>query len=160
MYGKDLLTRQERVEVRRDYTSERLIKPTNIKKAKSLGYLAIQGVVVIRGKIRKGSFRKPSLKATGRKPSKRGIKKITLSLRSREIIERRISKKYPNLVILGSYWMEESGQHKWYEIIFVDPQHPSIRNRQKYKSLIESPGVMSRQFRGATSAGKKSKSSK
>jgi len=44
------------------------------------------------------------------------------------IAEERAARKYPNLVVLGSYWVGEDGMYEWYEVVMVDPHHPSVKN--------------------------------
>ena len=41
--------------------------------------------------------------------------------------EERVARKYPNLEVIGSYWVWEDGISKWFEIILVDPDSPSIK---------------------------------
>ena len=41
-----------------------------------------------------------------RKPSKAGIKKITMAKSIQRIAEERVSRRYPNLEVLNSYWDE------------------------------------------------------
>ena len=42
-----------------------------------------------------------------RKPSKSGITKITMAKSTQRIAEERASKRYPNLEVLNSYWVEK-----------------------------------------------------
>ena len=74
----------------------RVDKPTNIPRARSLGYKAKKGFVVCRIRIRKGSglHKKPT---RGRKPRRMGVMKLTRRTSIQAIAERRVGKKYPNL---------------------------------------------------------------
>lgn len=47
---------------------------------------------------------------------------------ARWIAEEKAARKFPNLVVLGSYWVGEDGVYKWYEVVMADPNHPSIKN--------------------------------
>jgi large subunit ribosomal protein L15e len=38
-----------------------------------------------------------------------------------------VLKKYPNLILLNSYWLYEDGKHAWYEVIMADPTHQVMR---------------------------------
>ena len=42
-----------------------------------------------------------------RKPSNAGIKKITMAKSIQRIAEERVSRRYPNLEVLNSYWVGE-----------------------------------------------------
>ena len=52
-----------------------------------------------------------------RKPSNAGIKKITMAKSIQRIAEERVSRRYPNLEVLNSYWVGEDGKNKFYEVI-------------------------------------------
>ena len=105
----------------------RVRKPTRLDKARKLGYKAKQGFVVLRAKIRRGGRRKPR-PVLGRRQKRMGVKKFTPAKSIRLIAEERTARKYPNLEVLNSYWVWQDGQYKWYEIIMVDPNHPSIKS--------------------------------
>jgi large subunit ribosomal protein L15e len=141
------------VELRRSPSIYRVNKPSNIARARSLGYKAKQGYIVVRSKIRKGTMRKLRPKM-GRKPGNLGVKKITTKKNLQRIAEERASKRYPNLITLNSYYLIEDGRHKWFEIIMVDPNHPRIISDPKI-NWITNPKNKQRAFRGLTSAGKR-----
>ena len=54
----------------------RIERPTRIDRARTLGYKAKQGYIVVRTRIRRGGRRKPRPKM-GRKPKKMGVKRFT-----------------------------------------------------------------------------------
>jgi large subunit ribosomal protein L15e len=149
------LHRKRLVEWRRGPTVERVDRPTRIDRARALGFKAKPGFVVVRAKVRRGSLRKRAI-VKGRKPKKRGINKITSKLNLKRIAEQRAHKRYPNLEILNSYWVGEDGRFKYYEVIFVDPDHPSIRNDPKINWICK-PNQKGRTYRGKTSAGIKTR---
>ena len=68
----------------------------------------------------------------------------------------RAARKYPNLEVLNSYYVGESGKYKWYEVILVDPHHPVIKSDPKINWICR-PCNRGRAFRGLTSAGKKAR---
>ncbi len=105
----------------------RVEKPTRLDRARSLGYKAKKGFVVVRTRVRRGGRRKirPIL---GRRQKRMGVKKYTPAKSKRLIAEERAARKYPNLEVLNSYWVWEDGQYKWFEIVMVDPSHPAIRS--------------------------------
>jgi large subunit ribosomal protein L15e len=64
----------------------------------------------------------------GRRQKRMGVSKYTPSKSIKLIAEERVARKYPNLEVLNSYWVWEDGVSKWYEVILVDPSHPSIKS--------------------------------
>lgn len=151
-YVKDLQW-QRLIEWRKEENFCRIERPTRLDRARKLGYKAKQGYVLVRGRVRKGSFRKRKINK-GRKPKRKGINKITTGKSTQRIAEERSAKRYPNLEVLNSYWVGEDGKHKWYEIIMVDPHHPVIKSDPKI-NWIADPKQRGRVYRGLTSAGKK-----
>ncbi len=94
----------------------RVDRPLNPLRARSLGYKAMKGYVVVRVRVAKGKRRrrKPDL---GRKPGKnRRTQPPGLSLQ--RLAQLRGAKKYPNLTAINSYYVGEDGQFKFYEVIF------------------------------------------
>jgi large subunit ribosomal protein L15e len=83
-----------------------------------------------------------------------GVTKYTPAKNMRLIAEERAGKRFPNLEVLNSYWVGEDGQQKWFEIIMVDPHHPSIQHDPVIR-WINSNKQKGRASRGLTSAGKK-----
>ncbi len=153
-YVYDLL--RERLPAwRRDESVVRVEHPTRIDRARELGYRAKQGLVVARSRIRRGGRRKQRLNS-GRVPKKMGVKKITPKKSLQRIAEERAARKYPNLEVLGSYWVGEDGSYKYFEVIFADPAHPVIRKDPKLNWICR-PAEKGRVFRGLTPRGKTSR---
>jgi len=138
-------------EWRREASVQRIDKPTRLDRARSLGYKAKQGIVMVRAGIRRGSARKPRY-IRGRRTKRMGMRKITRGKSIQRIAEERAARKFPNLQVLNSYWVGEDGKHKWYEIIMVDPAHPVIKSDPRLNWLCQ-PNQKGRVFRGKTSAG-------
>ncbi len=153
-YVKPLL-RERMIQWRKGPSFVRVEHPTRIDRARRLGYKAKQGYVVVRAKVRRGGLRKHKIKA-GRRPKRRGIKKITMSKSIQQIAEERTAKRYPNLEVLNSYWVGEDGRQKYYEVILVDPHHPVIKSDPKINWICR-PAHTRRVYRGLTSSGKKSR---
>jgi len=139
---------------RRQGTFTRVEHPTRIDRARSLGYKAKQGYIVVRVKVRRGGLRKHRI-AKGRRAKRRGISKITMGKSLQRIAEERVAKKYPNLVPLNSYWVGQDGKRKWYEVILVDPDHPVIKSDPKINWITRPANRNNRAGRGLTSAGKR-----
>lgn len=125
---------------------ERAERPTNLARARELGYKAKQGIIVVRVKIGKG-LRKRIKPPNGRKPSKAAVF-ISADMSHQGMAEQKAARKYMNCEVLNSYWVGEDGQTKYFEVILVDRAHPSANYCLKGRG---------RSFRGLTSAGRKSR---
>jgi large subunit ribosomal protein L15e len=112
---------------RREPATVRVDKPTRLDRARNLGYKAKNGVIVVRTRVRRGG-RKKLRPVLGRRQKRMGVKKFTPAKSKQLIAEERTARKYPNLEVLNSYWVWQDGRYKWYEIILVDPNHPSIKS--------------------------------
>jgi len=125
-------------------------RPTNIARARELGYKAKQGVLVARVSVKKGR-RKRAQHGGGRKPSKSGrFFSRTKSLQA--TAEERAGRKFSNCEVLNSYFVGEIGDKRFYEVLLLERDKPSIYNDPYYKSIISQRG---RAQRGLTRAGKK-----
>ena len=116
--------RQRAITWRREPTVHRIEHPTRLDRARSLGYKAKQGYVVVRVRIRKGGAHKIRPRA-GRRQRALGVTKFTRAISLKNIAEEKVRKKYPNLRVLNSYYLWEDGVHHWYETILRDPHNPS-----------------------------------
>ena len=145
--------KEKLMEWRRQPAVVRIERPSNITRARELGYKAKQGIIVVRVRVRKGSGRhiRPN---KGRRPKRMGVKKLTRRISIQRIAEIRANRKYRNLEVLNSYYVGEDGRHYYYEVILVDPNHPAIRSDPDLKWIAE-PQHRGRAFRGKTSAGRK-----
>lgn len=144
---------ERKIQWRKEGVIVRLDRPTRLDRARSLGYKAKQGYVVVRTRVRRGGMRKHTIKA-GRRAKRKGISKITMGKSIQRMAEERVNRHYPNLEVLNSYWVGEDGRHKYYEIIMVDPFHPVIEKDPKIKWIMAAQHTR-RVYRGLTSAGKK-----
>lgn len=144
---------QRMIQWRKEENFSRIERPTRIDRARSLGYKAKQGYIVVRAQVRRGGLRKHTIKG-GRKPSAKGISKITMGKSTQRIAEERTAKNYPNMEVLNSYWVGEDGKSHFYEVILVDPVHPAIMNDPKINWITNTTNKR-RVLRGKTSAGQK-----
>jgi large subunit ribosomal protein L15e len=149
---KDLV-RERLVEWRGQHAVTRVEKPLRLTRARTLGYKAKQGFVVVRVRVRRGGRRRQR-PSSARRQRHIGAKGYTPHKSMLLIAQERAAKKFPNLRTLNGYWVGEDGQHKWYEIIFIDPNAPTIA-ADKNLAWIASPTQKGRVFRGLTSPGKK-----
>lgn len=131
-------------------TIVRVAKPTNIARARELGYKAKEGVIIARVGVRAGG-RKRRKPAGGRKPSKSG-RFFSLNKSLQAIAEERAARKFSNCEVLNSYFVGQTGSRKFYEIILLDRNSSVIRSDQNYVRIISHPN---RVFRGLTSIGRK-----
>ena len=155
-YFVGALMRQRLIQWRKQPVVIRIEKPIRLDKARKLGYKAKQGFVMSRVRIRRGGMRKPR-PTSGRRPKRMGVKKFKPSKSIRLIAEERVARKFPNLEVLNSYWVGEDGVSKWFEVILVDPDHPSIKADKDINWICQKQHV-GRVFRSLTSAGKKVRS--
>ena len=133
---------------RKGSSIQKLDVPTNIARARTLGYKAKQGVIIVRSCVRKG-MRKREKPRGGRKPSKNGrFFSYQKSLQS--IAEERVSRKYMNMEVLNSYYVGEDGRYKFFEVIMLDRSNESVLSNPLFGSVVKLKG---RAFRGLTSSG-------
>ena len=139
---------------RQEPATQRLEHPTRLDRARSLGYKAKQGFVIVRQRVLRGQHTRPSW--SGGRRSKHSGHNMTLRKNYRQIAEERAQKDFTNLVVLNSYWVAQDGKHYWYEVILVDPDHPVIKADPHLKWLSQRKN-QSRAYHGKTAAGKRSR---
>ena len=91
----------------------RLDRPTRLDRARTLGYKAKQGILVVRVSVRKSSARIQRHKA-GRRTKRQGVNRLTRAKGRQRIAEERATRKYPNLRVLNSYMVGVDGSRKWF----------------------------------------------
>lgn len=146
--------RELMIEWRRDPVFVKVEYPLRIDRARSLGYKAKKGFVIIRVRIKRGGHKRPRPNK-GRR-SKRLHARKTLKMNYKWIAESRVQKKYTNLEVLNSYVIGKDGINYFYEVIVVDPNRPEIK-KDKTINWICKPENKKRALRGLTSAAKKSR---
>lgn len=127
--------------------------PTRIDKARAIGYKAKPGVLIARVRVKKGG-RHREKPAGGRKPRKSGLVHFTPKKSLQWIAEEKAARRFVNCEVLNSYWAGEDGQHKWFEVILIDRDHPAILADKQLAGVAKQTR---RVFRGLTSAGKKAR---
>ncbi len=128
----------------------RVDRPTNLARARELGYKAKEGVLVARVRL-SGGTRKRKHAAGGRKPSKSG-RYFTRSKSLQAIAEERASRKFSNYEALNSYFVGAAGAKRFYEVILLEKNRSTIVSDPQYMHIVSQNG---RAFRGLTSAGKR-----
>lgn len=117
--------RSRAIQWRRGHTLVRLERPSRLDRARSLGYKAKQGYVVVRIKISRGGMRQKR-PTSGRRPKHMGTLKIKGHFSSQDTAEGRVLERYPNTELVGSYPVYQDGRYIWYEVIVVDVRHPTL----------------------------------
>ena len=118
-------------------------RPSNLVRARRLGYKAKQGYVVVRVRVDKG--RRTRRKPSGGRKQKSNYRFVQPQMSHQAIAEQRVNRKYRNLEVLNSYWIGEDGNRKYFEVILADPTKPSVN--------ISAAIRQGKAFRGLTSAG-------
>lgn len=121
---------------RAEPTFIRIEKPSRLDRARRLGYKAKQGIVVIRTRVGRGGMRKQR-PTSGRRPKHLGVVHIKQSDNMRIVAERRVNEKYPNLEVMGSYYLHKDGKNIWYEVILVDAAHPAISKDKEMRGKLK-----------------------
>ena len=149
---KDLTT-QRMIDWRKQDTIVRIVRPTRLDRARSLGYRAKQGIILARVRVNRGGRQRPRPTKAGRRSRRQTSRKI-VGISYQQIAEQRANKKFINCEVLNSYFVAKDGKHYWYEIILIDRAHPQIKKDPKLKELAKKRG---RVHRGLTSSGRKSR---
>lgn len=110
----------------------RVEHPTRLDRARAVGYKAKQGIVVVRIKVKRGGMRQKR-PVSGRRPKHLGVLKIKGAFNSKDTAERRVSEKYPNTNVLGSYPVYQDGRNIWYEVVLADMNHPVLAGSYDYR---------------------------
>jgi len=127
--------RQRAVVWRNENAVTRVEKPSRIARARRLGYKAKQGIIVIRMRVGTGGMRKQRPRG-GRRPKHLGVTKIKADVSMKQVAERRILQRYPNMKLLGSYFLYKDGMHYWFEVILADPSHPRIAKDKEIRKRV------------------------
>ena len=146
--------KEKLIQWRKQGTFVKLDKPSDIGRARNLGYKDKKGFIIVRVKIIRGG-RKRSM-TNKRRRTKRKTNRLTLKMNYQWIAEQRASNHYTNLEVLNSYQIAKDGQHYFFEIIMIDPERQEIK-QDKNLAWITSIKNRKRAFRGLTSAARKSR---
>ena len=113
----------------------RIDRPSRIDRARRLGYKAKQGIVVVRMRVGTGGMRKQR-PTGGRRPKHLGVLRIKADDDMKTVAERRVLERYPNMKLLGSYYIYKDGKHYWFEVILADPSHPRIAQDKELNKRV------------------------
>ncbi|MDQ3902328.1 MAG: 50S ribosomal protein L15e [Thermoproteota archaeon] len=110
-------------------------RPSRLDRARRIGYKAKQGVIIVRIRVGRGGMRKQR-PVSGRRPKHIGVVHLKQGTNMRKVAENRVSEKFPNLEVLGSYYLHKDGRYLWYEVILADPYHPAIFNDKEMRGKL------------------------
>ncbi len=128
--------RERAITWRKENAITRIERPSRILRARRLGYKAKQGIIVVRMRVGTGGMRKQRPRG-GRRPKHLGVTRIKADDNMKTVAERRILERYPNMKLLGSYFLYKDGKHYWYEVILADRSHPRIiKDKELRKRVI------------------------
>ena len=136
---------------RKQPTTLRIERPTRLDRARSLGYKAKEGILVVRQRLIRGGRQRP---LPGHRRHKRMTRRKIVGKSYQQVAEERAAKKFKNCEVLNSYYVADDGKHYWYEVILVDRANPSVKADPKLSWIAKKKG---RAERGLTSAGKSSR---
>lgn len=135
-FEKEYAERDDRLrtrlhEWRRQHTITRIDKPTNLPRARALGYKAKKEFVLCRVRMPRGKRRRrrPDL---GRKPAK-NRKKENPGKPWQWFAEQRAARRFVNLKVVNSYWVGEDGTAQYYEVIMHNPNSnkPNLKTKKE-----------------------------
>ena len=113
----------------------RIEKPSRILRARRLGYKAKQGIIVIRMRVGTGGMRRKR-PTGGRRPKHLGVTRIKAAVNMKQVADRRVLERYPNMTLLGSYFIYKDGMHYWFEVILADKSHPRIAKDKELRKRV------------------------
>ncbi len=162
MYGQMKKSFVNEYKQRNEIYKERMIKwrtespitrtdgPTNIARARELGYRAKEGIIIVRVRMR-GGMSKREAPDGGRKPSKSG-RFFSRAKSLQAIAEDRAARKFSNCEVLNSYFVGASGSDRFFEVILLDRASSVLQADPHYSVIIAQKG---RSYRGITFQGRK-----
>lgn len=71
-------------------------------------------------------LKRPITGATFGKPVRQGVNHLKPQRGLRSVAEERVGRRCGNLRVLNSYWVNQDGVYKYYEVILVDPSHKAV----------------------------------
>jgi len=143
------LTKERVTEWKKESATIKVERPTRLDKARDLGYRAKQGIIIVRQRVHRGGHRMRPKFSGGRRSKAMRRKKI-VNVNYQSICEVRAQKHFINMEVLNSYFVGKDKEFYWYEIIMIDPKHPSLRD--EFKWMLENK---KRALRGKTFAQRK-----
>lgn len=147
---RDERLRAKAISWRKEPAMVTLRRPSNLSRARTLGYKAKQGYIVVRVRVDKG--RRTRRRPRGGRKHKHYYFFKQPQASHQTIAEQKANRLHRNMEVLNSYWVGEDGNYKYFEIILADPSKASVN--------ISSAIRQGKAFRGLTSSGNSRKPSK
>ena len=136
--------RRSAISWRREPVVKRVPRPTNLVTARRLGYKAKPGIAIVRVRIRRGGARKQR-PVSGRRQKAMGVSKFTRSISLQKMAERRVARRYPNMMVRNSYHLFSDGTSHWYEVILIDQNRTSLLQANFHKKSHPDTGISQRE---------------
>jgi len=149
---REVLNREYTLQWRKEPVTLRVNRPTRLDRARSLGYKAKQGFLIVRQRVDSGGRMRPKIRSGRRTKAFRRFKILDMNYQS--VAERRAVVNYPNCEVLNSYYVGSDSKHQWYEVILVDRAAPQVLADKNAAGVAKQHG---RAQRGLTSANRKSR---
>lgn len=127
--------RARAIEWRKERAITRIDRPSKLNRARTLGYKAKKGVAIVRVRVGRGGMRRKR-PVSGRRPKHLGVTRMKADVNMQQVAERRAAEKYPNMKVLGSYYVHEDGKYLWYEVILTDPASPAIASDKNFRKAL------------------------
>ena len=128
--------REKAVIWRKQKALTRIERPSRIARARRLGYKAKQGIIVVRMRVGAGGMRKQR-PTGGRRPKHLGVVRIKAAVSMKQVAERRVLERYPNMKLFGSYFLYKDSKYYWFEVILADKSHESIKKDKELRKRIQ-----------------------
>ena len=148
----DELLKPRMIQWRKEPVTLRIERPTRLDRARSLGYRAKPGFIIVRQRVDRGGRLREKIRK-GRRTKHRSRRK-NLRMNYQWVAEQRAESKYVNCAVLNSYPLAKDKDHYWYEVILVDRANPHILADPKINWICDKKG---RAKRGLTSAARRSR---
>jgi large subunit ribosomal protein L15e len=72
----------------------------------------------------------------GRRPKHLGVTRIKAAVSMKQVAERRVLERYPNMKLFGSYFLYKDSLYHWFEVILADKSHKSITKDKELRKRI------------------------
>lgn len=136
---RDDVYKRRLVAWKKELVVHRIERPTNLARARILGYKPITGYVMVR--VRVGRGRRKRRRMMGGRKSRHRYAFVQPQLSYKLIAEQRANRDFKNLEVLNGYWVGETGTNKYYEVILVDPTQVKLaaakRKGRVYRGIVK-----------------------
>jgi len=69
-------------------------------------------------------------------PKHLGVTRIKAAVSMKQVAERRVLERYPNMKLFGSYFLYKDSLYHWFEVILADKSHKSIIKDKEIRKRI------------------------